>query len=124
MPKITLNEAAARNAVLPSGKRQIVYWSNATPGFGLLVGAKSKAWVVQRDLPGGQTRRVTLGQYPEMSLTQAKKAATTKLAAMIEGIDPAAERRARVIAQQRAEHETYTLRQALENHIAFMKSKK
>jgi len=119
-----LNEVFARNAVLPPGKRQIVYWSDATPGFGLLVGAASKAWIAQRDLPGGATRRVTLGQYPEMSLTQAKKAATTKLAAMIEGVDPAAERRARVREQQRKEHETYTLRQALENHVGFMKSKK
>jgi integrase len=65
-----------------------------------------------------------LGNYPEMSLTQAKKAATTELAKIIQGIDPTAERRARVIAQQRKEHEAFTLRQAMENHISFMEAKK
>lgn len=123
MPRQTLNEAAVRDAALPPGTRQVILWDTKTKGLGLLVGATAKTFVYQRDLPGHRTRRVTLGRYPAITLTQARQDAGRKYAAMLDGVDPTAERRARVQEQQRREHERFTLRQALENHISFMRSK-
>lgn len=123
MPKLKLDEVSVRTAVLPPGKRQEIFWDTKQRGLGLALSLTTKSFVYQRDLPGGLTRRVTLGRYPEITLTQARKEAAKKHAAMLDGIDPAAERRARVREQQRKEHETFTLRQALANHVADMRTK-
>src|SRR5689334_21198219 len=61
MPRLKLDEASVRAAVLSAGKRQALHWDTKTPGLGLLVGPAVKTFVYQRDLPGGLTRRLTLG---------------------------------------------------------------
>lgn len=123
MPKLKLDENSVRRAALPPGKRQEIYWDTKEKGFGLRVSQASKAWVYQRDLAGGITRRVTLGEYPSMPLREAREAAARKKVSMMDGVDPTAERRQRVLEQQRQEWEKYTVEQAMENHIAFMRSK-
>jgi integrase len=123
MPKLKLDEAAVRAVGLPDGKRQVIYWDEKTRGFGLLVSVSTKTFIYQRDLPGGATRRVTLGRYPLMTLTQARQDAARKYAAMIDGVDPSAQRRERVREQKRKEHEAFTLRKALASHLSDMRSK-
>lgn len=65
---------------------QRIYWSKHQPGFGILLSVAGKwSWIAQRDLPGGKSRRITLGDAnPEndhrMSLTAARKAAMLKIA--------------------------------------------
>lgn len=123
MPRQTLTETCVRDAAVPAGKRQLILWDTKTKGFGLLVGATAKTFIFQRDLPGHQTRRVTLGRYPTITLTKARQDASRTYAAMLDGVDPTAQRRARVRQQELAEHERYTLRQAMDNHVAFMRSR-
>jgi integrase len=126
MAKIAFTEAAIRRAAVADGQRQTFLWDNRLRGFGLRISGGNpavKAWIAQRELPGGISRRVTLGYYPAMTLTQARQAAIVELSKMLQGIDPNATRRRQVQEQQLKEYETYTLRQALENHIGFMQSK-
>jgi hypothetical protein len=123
MPRVQLNENAIRDAVLPEGKTQEILWDTKTKGLGVLVGANTRTFIYQRDLPGGKTRRVTLGRWRTITLTDARQEAARKYAEMLDGIDPAAERRRRVAEQQRKEWETYTLRQARDHHLLNMKAK-
>jgi integrase len=81
----------------PSG-RQRLYWDSEMTGFGLLVSGKTnkKTFVVQRDLPGGKTRRVTIGPHSSkrearvLTLDAARERAKTVLAVFYDGKDPKA----------------------------------
>lgn len=48
------------------------YWDDATPGFGVRVGRRAKTWTVMRGL---QRERITIGRYPDVPLTEARKEA-------------------------------------------------
>jgi integrase len=50
----------------------------------------TRSYVVQRDLPGGRTRRCTIAACNEMSLAEAKEAARGLLVDMRRGLDPKA----------------------------------
>lgn len=83
---------------LPIGERDIVYWDEALPGFGVRVkpsGARS--YVVQyRARDTGRSRRMTLGaDGPLMTLDQARRQARGVLADAIRGADPVTEARQR-----------------------------
>lgn len=65
----------------------------ALKGFGVLVGAKSKTYVVQRDI-GGRTVRVTLGRHGVITATQAKIEAGDAIGLMRQGINPNEQKRA------------------------------
>ncbi|HEX8340347.1 MAG TPA: integrase family protein [Tepidisphaeraceae bacterium] len=128
MPRVKLTETIVKGAVREAGKTQTIFWDTALSGFGLLVGANAKTFIYQRDLSDGTrrvTRRVTLGRWPdELTLFQARNAAGDKAAEMRKGIDPTAQRREFVKAQQRKAWEAYTLRQAQEHHVLGMKAKR
>ncbi len=92
MPKMKLTvKAIERAKAAPSGK-QTLYWDTELKGFGLLVSGTtaSKSYIVQRDLPGGRTRRVTLGPTNVLSLEKAKERAEKVLAQFYNGVDPKA----------------------------------
>lgn len=83
---------------LPVGERDIVYWDEALPGFGVRVkpsGARS--YVVQyRARDTGRSKRMTLGAHgPLMTLDQARRQARGVLADAIRGADPVTEARQR-----------------------------
>jgi len=54
-----------------------IYYDRTTPAFGIRVGKNRKAWVITR---GSDRQRITIGQYPAMSLAEARKDAKKRLA--------------------------------------------
>ena len=62
-------------------------------GFGVLVGAKTKTYVAQRDI-GGRTVRVTLGRHGVITASQAKTEAGDAIGLMRRGINPNEQKRA------------------------------
>ncbi|GAB6051226.1 tyrosine-type recombinase/integrase [Magnetospira thiophila] len=68
-------------------KGQRLYMDATLKGFGLLVGAKSKTYIAQRDI-GGRAVRFTIGRHGLVSTAQARKEAEDALNLMRKGIDP------------------------------------
>ncbi len=105
--------------------RQKLYWDTEVPGFGVVVSAACKTFVVQRSV-GGKTVRVSIGQLGVYTVDEAQKKARRLLQDMRDGINPNARRRevaeAEVVAIRDGEWRTFTLQQAIEEHIANMKA--
>ena len=111
MPRIKLTQHVVDKrlrAPHPSGK-QVPYWDANLPGFGLICSGvtTTKSYVVQRDLPGGRTRRLTVASAAEMPLAAARDKARRLLVEMRAGKDP----------KQRAAASA-TLRQTLAAYLA------
>jgi integrase len=110
MPTVKLTEKAIARlrAPDPSG-RQVLHWDNELRGFGVLCSGvtSTKTFIVQRALPGGRTRRVTIASVAELSLQEARERATRVLLDMRAGIDPKAGTRGA----------GGTLRQVLESYL-------
>jgi integrase len=87
--KLTVKSVAGLKAPTPTGKQQL-HWDSELKGFGLLLSGVSAArtYVVQRDLPGGRTRRVTIGPANVLPLDEARKRAEAVLAEFYLGKDP------------------------------------
>lgn len=92
--KLTTRTIAALRAPDPSGRPQI-YFDASIRGFCVLVSGKTntKSYIVQRDLPGGKTRRITIGACNIVTLDKARSMAAEMLLKMQSGIDPKIERR-------------------------------
>ena len=69
--KIRLTDLAVKKLPLSAGEQK-TYWDEVTPNFGIRCADRSKSYVV---LLGDQRRRKTLGRYPELSLSDARKQA-------------------------------------------------
>lgn len=69
MPTIQLTDIVARTAKPRAGK-QITYWDQSVPNFGLRVGERSKTWIVM--LGAQERRRLSIGRYPAMSVQDAR----------------------------------------------------
>ncbi|MHB8494798.1 MAG: integrase arm-type DNA-binding domain-containing protein [Casimicrobiaceae bacterium] len=76
----------------PGQKPQRLYWEKLTPGFGLRVGGRAKAFFVQRKIDG-KSVRVTIGRYPLKKVEDARREAKAQLVLMEAGTNPKAERR-------------------------------
>jgi integrase len=91
MPRCKLTEKviAKLRAPHPGGK-PVIYWADDLKGFGVLCSGKtnSRAYVCQRDLPGGKTRRVTIAAVNELALAAARDTARGLLVDMRKGLDP------------------------------------
>ncbi len=106
--KFTEKKIDALPAPDPSG-RQVIYWDEELTGFGVLCSGKTRAktFIVQRRLPDGRTRRVTIGPTNVFTdIAVARKEAEGKLADLYRGKDPKAARRANM-----------TLRKALDEYL-------
>lgn len=57
------------------------HWDDTTPGFGIRVGKQTKAWTIIR---GTARERITIGRYPAIPLTVARKEARKLLCIEIE----------------------------------------
>ena len=80
------------------GTRTMV-WDSPTPNFGLRISEHGKkTFIIMRRLHGKLVRR-TIGQYPIMTLAEARKAALEALRDIERGIDP----KQKKDAQRRAE---------------------
>lgn len=91
MPRVKLTEKLVQKlrAPHPSGK-QVAFWDQGLAGFGVICSGvtSARSYVVQRDLPGGKTRRVTIASADEMKLERAREEARGLLVDMRKGIDP------------------------------------
>jgi integrase len=89
--KLTVHAVEKLKAPDPSG-RQTLHWDADLSGFGVLCSGvtKAKSYVVQADLPGGNTRRITVGKTNVLSLKVAREQAKAKLADLMRGVDPKA----------------------------------
>src|SRR5690606_28094723 len=99
----------------PDGRQRIV-WDSELAGFGLRVGRTARAFIYQRDLPGGRTRRMTIGRYPVWSVDKARARARELAVLIDQGRDPNAEKRARAARG-------ITLAQARDAHVARLRAK-
>jgi integrase len=80
---------------LPIQEKEIVYWDQALPGFGLKVTPKGrKVFIVLYRAGGGgsRLRKYTIGPYGRITLHNARIEAQKVLAARLEGRDPATEK--------------------------------
>jgi len=93
-------EMAFRNAK-PKPKPYLI-----SDGQGLSLRVRTngtKTWLIRYRRPGtGKENFLSLGPYPDVSLTEARRAATTARNLVREGIDPSERRQAEVAAQKRA----------------------
>ena len=73
MPKQKLTDASLR--ALRPGQTQIDYWCATFAGFGVRVSPGGRKTFMVRYRLGGRYRRVKLGVYPELSLSDARRRA-------------------------------------------------
>jgi integrase len=90
MPKLRLTTKAIDKLRADPSGRATLYWDTELKGFGVLISAKTgtKSYIVQRDLRGGRTRRVTVGRTNVLSLEKARDRAQAILAEFYSGRDP------------------------------------
>ena len=94
-----LTDAEVRKLTLPAKVADKVFFDDDLPGFGVRVRAGgAQRWMVQYDVPGGRTRRMSLGRTSANSLAKARTMARDILAAVRLGQDPAADKAAKRLA--------------------------
>jgi hypothetical protein len=94
MPRSKLTKSVID--ALPTPEKDLVYWDQGCPGFGVKVTPKGrKVFVVLYRTAGAcsQLRKFTIGPYGRVTLHQARVAAQKIFAARLEGRDPAVEKR-------------------------------
>ncbi len=91
--KLTDTKIEKLKAPDPSGKQKL-HWDEDLKGFGVLCSGKTnaKTYVVQKDLPNGRTRRLTVAAVNEVGLEQAREVAEDMLFKLRQGLDPKAKR--------------------------------
>ena len=88
MPKLKLTARAIERLPAPDpSKKQKLYWDSELTGFGVLCSGTTatKTYIVQRDLSGGRTRRVTIAKTNVLDLEQATERAKGVLADFYKG---------------------------------------
>jgi integrase len=101
MPKIDFNPMAIRN--LKPELSSIEYFekgrNHGDGAFGIRVSPNNKrTWFIMYQNEQGKIKRFSLGTYPEVSLKEARKAASEIMVKVHEGCDPTKERRAKLTA--------------------------
>ncbi len=93
--KLTKTTLRGLKAPDPSGKPKL-HFDDDLKGFAVLCSGKTvvRSYVVQRDLPDGKTRRITIGSVAEIDLDQARAEAAETLHQLRLGVDPKIERKA------------------------------
>jgi integrase len=94
MPRTKLTKSVID--ALPTSAKDVIYWDQGCPGFGVKVTPKGrKVFVVlyRTAGAGSQLRKFTIGPYGRVTLHQARVAAQKIFAARLEGRDPAVEKR-------------------------------
>lgn len=94
MPKLT-NDLIAR--IVAEGRERTVF-DSATPGFGFRLTANGKGIWLARARAGEMRAKISLGTYPELTLTAARAEAHAALRDIREGQDPRAQKAIRAAA--------------------------
>jgi integrase len=92
----------------PTPGRQVDYFDDRFPGFGLRVSASGrKSWFLMYRFRG-RPRRLTFEPYPHLTVADARAKAAAAMRDVVQGVDPAAvkaaERRAETFAELAAEY--------------------
>jgi integrase len=90
MPRTKLSDRSVQSYTA-NGSGPVEYWDTNTPGLCLRVGATTKVWYVRYRF-SGRHKRMKLGTFPRLSLSDAREKARDALAAADAGEDPAADR--------------------------------
>lgn len=94
MPTIRLSKAIVD--ALPPSTKDVVYWDENLPGFGVKVTPKGRKVFIALYRTGGagsRLRKYTIGPYGRVTLHGARAEAQKVFAARLEGRDPATEKR-------------------------------
>jgi integrase len=97
--KIRINKTNVEAAVVTA--QEYILWDDHLPGFGVRIFSSGrKTYVVQyRTRDGGRSRRLKLGVHGRMTPDIARRDALTALAAVQQGRDPSAEKKANRVAE-------------------------
>lgn len=98
----------------------MLYWDSELAAFGVLVGPKTKTFIVQKDVPG-QTKRRKIGRFPTWTVDQARKHAKELLVKLDKGEDPLVEARAKVADEKRQTWTRFSLNAAIDEHVQGMR---
>lgn len=82
-----------------TGGKRLELWDGN--GLGIRMGSKKKSWIFKYSIDG-QRRQITLGEYPNRGLTEARLKAAEAAAKIKRGIDPATEMKAEREARRAA----------------------
>jgi len=108
MPAIRLNKAQIDK--LPySERKQKIYCDDTLKGFYLLVSARTKTYIVQRDIQN-KTVRYTIGKHGVFTPDKARKIAQEKLMLMSQGLNPKK-------LEEQDKYEQTTLQELLDNYL-------
>src|SRR5436190_10147763 len=124
MPTVRLTKSSI-DALTPTDK-DIVYWDQGLPGFGVKVTPTGRKVfiVLYRTTDGSKKlRKYTIGRYGPITLASARIAAQKTFAARLDGRDPAGERRA---ARKRVVVDTVdqVVEEYLARHVSQTRSRK
>lgn len=97
MPTIRLTKSAV-DALPFEATGQKIYRDDQLPGFGLVVGSKSKTYIVEARV-GGRNVRCTVGRATLLSAEVARQKAKALLGEMAEGRNPNAKKKAQSAAE-------------------------
>ncbi|MBG48967.1 MAG: hypothetical protein CML05_11830 [Pseudozobellia sp.] len=101
----------------PKSKRK-TYWFKGLEGFGIRVSPKgSKTWIYTFRIDG-QLRKMTLGRYPRLSVSEAIEAYSQALEKKQKGIDPATEK----VERNQYERQAETVQELLDQYITYQKA--
>lgn len=93
--KARLTDALVKKAI-PPAKGYSLTWDEETTAFGFRITARGvRSFVVAYTTVGGKERRLTLGQYPALSVTAARRLAVETRGRVYAGQDPMQDRRTR-----------------------------
>jgi integrase len=126
--KVTLKDRGLM-ALKPAapGKRYMV-WDTVVPSFGVRVTDRGHVtFIVMRRLPGsGKLLRVALGDYPAVSLAEARELARTAVAEIMQGRRPGEREEARRREAEKSARASFTLvaEAFIRRHVAKLRSRK
>ena len=99
MPRVRLTERVVETARCPEGRKDLLLFDAALPGFGLRVSASgAKTFLVQYRGVGRAVRRIPLGRFGTLTPDEARKRARALLGRVADGRDPVGEKRAEAAA--------------------------
>jgi len=103
---VKISEETTKRAICPAGRKDVLHFDDALPGFGLRVTAAGRRIFLYQYRNGAKVRRTTLGVWgSELTAAQARRKAETLRGQVRDRRDPVAERRARQAAAIAAEAE-------------------
>ena len=110
--KLSFTQERIRNLPAPANKDREDYYDSGCPKLVCRVSQSgNKSFVVMKKTPAGKTMRITLGRFPDLTVSEARKLAQTALTDLAQGINPTEEKR-----KQRVRN--ITLRELLDRYLS------